>query len=158
MEKATECAITHLTIPVTQLRFFEILFWQPCLFVNITSKLTNHNGRTFCQILRISSICLLKKIRKASNGESLNISENTGKFSLRDLAALTNRSYCISQHGALVNRFPVMMTPIGWSKFPTIVWSVPGSKINIGVFPIRLIAYSAVRLTVTIINTIYYIL
>ena len=48
------------------------------------------------------------------------ISENTGKFLLRDLAALTNSIYCNSQCGPLMNRFPVMMTPIGWRKFPTI--------------------------------------
>ena len=50
------------------------------------------------------------------------ISENTGKFVLRDLATLTNSTYCTSQHGALVNRFPVMMTPFGWREFPTIFW------------------------------------
>ena len=43
----------------------------------------------------------------------LSISENTGKFLLRDLGALTNSIYCNSQRGALMNRFPVMMTPIG---------------------------------------------
>ena len=32
------------------------------------------------------------------------ISENTGKFLLRDLAALTNSIYCTSQYGALMNR------------------------------------------------------
>ena len=36
---------------------------------------------------------------------SANRSENTGKFLLRNLAALTNSIYCISQHGALMNRF-----------------------------------------------------
>ena len=46
------------------------------------------------------------------------ISENTGKFLLCDLAALTNRIYCTSQHGTLVNRFPVMMMLIGWREFP----------------------------------------
>ena len=46
------------------------------------------------------------------------VSENTGKFLLRDLAVLTNNIYCISQLGALVNRLPVMMTPIGWREFP----------------------------------------
>ena len=51
------------------------------------------------------------------------ISENTGEFSLRDRAALTKRIHCTSQHGALVNRFPVMMTLIGWREFPTIFWS-----------------------------------
>ena len=50
-------------------------------------------------------------------------SENTGKFLLLNLAALTNRIYCNSQHGALMNRFPVEMTPIGWREFPTIFWS-----------------------------------
>ena len=39
---------------------------------------------------------------------------------LRDLTALTNRIYCNSQRGALVNRFPVKKTPIGWREFPTI--------------------------------------
>ena len=53
------------------------------------------------------------------------ISENTGKFLLSDLAALTNSIYFNSQHGALLNRFPVRMTPIGWREFPTIFWSVP---------------------------------
>ena len=51
------------------------------------------------------------------------ISENTGKLLLRDLATLTNNIYCNSQRGALMNRFPVMMTPIGWREFPTIFWS-----------------------------------
>ena len=51
------------------------------------------------------------------------VSENTRKFLLRDLAALTNSIYCNSQHGALMNRFPVKMTPIGWREFPTIFWS-----------------------------------
>ena len=50
-------------------------------------------------------------------------SENTGKFLVRNLAALTNSIYCNSQHGALMNRFPVMITPIGWREFPTIFWS-----------------------------------
>ena len=53
------------------------------------------------------------------NGHITNRSENTGKFLLRDLAALTNSIYCKSQHGALMNRFPVMITPIGWKEFPT---------------------------------------
>ena len=48
------------------------------------------------------------------------ISENAGKFLLRNLAALTNSIYCTSQHGALMNRFTVMMTPIGWREFRTI--------------------------------------
>ena len=52
------------------------------------------------------------------------ISENTGKFLLRDLGALTNSIYCNSQCEALMNRFPVMMTLIGWRKFPTIFWYV----------------------------------
>ena len=52
------------------------------------------------------------------------ISENTGKFLLRNLAAPTNSIYCNSQHGALMNRCSVMMTPIGWREFPTIFWSV----------------------------------
>ena len=47
-------------------------------------------------------------------------SENTGEFLLPNLAALTNSIYCKSQHGASMNRFPVMMTPIGWREFPTI--------------------------------------
>ena len=51
------------------------------------------------------------------------ISENTGKFLLRNLAALTNSIYCNSQRGALMNRFPVMMTPIGWREFLTIFLS-----------------------------------
>ena len=46
--------------------------------------------------------------------------ENTGKFLLRNVAALTNSIYCNSRHGALMNRFSVMMTPIGWREFPTI--------------------------------------
>ena len=50
--------------------------------------------------------------------------ENTGKSMLRYLAALTNSIYCNFQHGALMNRFPVMMTPIGWREFLTIFWSV----------------------------------
>ena len=50
----------------------------------------------------------------------LGISENTGKFLLRDLAALTNSIYCNSQRGTLMNRFPVTMTPIGSKEFPTI--------------------------------------
>ena len=41
---------------------------------------------------------------------------------LCDLAALTNNIYCDSQNGVLVNRFPVMMMPIGWREFPTIFW------------------------------------
>ena len=53
----------------------------------------------------------------------LHRSENTGKFSLCNLAALTNSIYCNSQHGALMNRFSVMMAPIGWREFPTIFWS-----------------------------------
>ena len=48
------------------------------------------------------------------------ISENTGKFLLRALDALTNSIYCNSERGALMNRFTVMMTPIGWEEFPTI--------------------------------------
>ena len=48
------------------------------------------------------------------------ISENTGKFLLRYLAALTNSIYCTSQRGTLINRRPVMMTPIGCREFPTI--------------------------------------
>ena len=51
-------------------------------------------------------------------------SENTGKLLLRNLAALTNSIYCTSQHGALMNRLPVMMTPIGWREFPIIYLSV----------------------------------
>ena len=47
-------------------------------------------------------------------------SENTWKFLLRDLAALTNSICCNYQHGALINRFPVIMTLIGWREFPTI--------------------------------------
>ena len=39
------------------------------------------------------------------------------------LAALTNSIYC-NPIGALMNRFPVMVTPIGWREFPTIFWSV----------------------------------
>ena len=50
-------------------------------------------------------------------------SENIGKFLLRNLAALTNSTYCNSQHGTLMNRFPVMMTPIAWREFPIIFWS-----------------------------------
>ena len=50
-------------------------------------------------------------------------SENTGKFLLYNLAALTNSIYCNSRHGLLMNRFPVMMTPIGWRELPTIFWS-----------------------------------
>ena len=52
-----------------------------------------------------------------------NRSENTGEFLLRDLAKLTNSIYCYSQHGGLMNRFPVMITPISWREFPTIFWS-----------------------------------
>ena len=33
------------------------------------------------------------------------VSENTGKFLRRDLAALTNSIYCSSQRGTLINRF-----------------------------------------------------
>ena len=43
-----------------------------------------------------------------------------GNSLLRYLAALTNSIYYDSQHGALMNRFPVMMSPIGWREFPTI--------------------------------------
>ena len=58
------------------------------------------------------------------------ILENTGKFLFRDLAALTNNSYCNYQYGALKNRFPVMMTPIGWREFPTIFWSECCQKVG----------------------------
>ena len=54
---------------------------------------------------------------------TLNRSENTGKFLLRDLAAVTKNIYCHSQHGALMNRFPVMTTAIGWRELPTVFWS-----------------------------------
>ena len=44
-----------------------------------------------------------------------------GNSLLHDLAALTNSIYRTSEHGALMNRFPVMMTPReGWREFPTI--------------------------------------
>ena len=51
-------------------------------------------------------------------------SENTGKFLLRNLAALTNSIYCISQHGALMNRFPVMLMPIGLKRisYNFLIW------------------------------------
>ena len=57
--------------------------------------------------------------RHKSEIESQFISENTGKFLLRDLATLTNSIFSNSQHGALMNRLSVMMTPIGWREFPT---------------------------------------
>ena len=47
-----------------------------------------------------------------------------GNSLLRNLAALTNSIYCDSQHGALMNRFPVIMTPIGLREFSIIFWSV----------------------------------
>ena len=40
------------------------------------------------------------------------ISQNTGKFLLRDLAELTNRVYCTSQREALINRFPTIFCSV----------------------------------------------
>ena len=59
-------------------------------------------------------------------------SGDTGKFMLRNLAALTNIIHCNPQHGALLNRFPVMMTPIGWREFPTISDLHTSGNVNIG--------------------------
>ena len=43
----------------------------------------------------------------------LNIAENRVKFLLGKLAELTNKFHCNSQSEALMNRLPVVMTPIG---------------------------------------------
>ena len=56
-------------------------------------------------------------VRYMCNAAICFLSENTGKFLLRNLDALTNSIYCTSQYGALMNRFPVMMTTLETAKF-----------------------------------------
>ena len=46
------------------------------------------------------------------------ISENTGKFFLRDLVALTNGVYYTSQRGALLHRFVVISSLLATENFP----------------------------------------
>ena len=42
---------------------------------------------------------------------------------VRNISEQANSIYSTSQHEALMNRFPLMMTPIGWKEFPTIFLS-----------------------------------
>ena len=77
--------------------------------------------KTYTFLVFFLTITLLNK--SSNYLKNLFRSENTGKFLFRDLSTPTNNIYCKSQHGALMNRFQVMMTPIGWREFPTIFWS-----------------------------------
>ena len=81
---------------------------------NVNVKESVSEKKAIYQSIFINSLYLVSNLRR---------SEDTGKFLLLNLAALTNSIYCNSQHGTLMNRFPVMMTPIGWREFPTIFWS-----------------------------------
>ena len=50
------------------------------------------------------------------------------KFLLRDLVELTNRLYCHYHIDTLINRLPVMMTPIGSKELNTKTWTVQTNR------------------------------
>ena len=68
------------------------------------------------------SFCMSKRKNRDPIGGSKEGEGHIRESLLRDLAALTNSIYCNSQHGALMNRFPVMVTAVGWREFLTIFW------------------------------------
>ena len=105
--------------PIASLPLLNLKGLHQGLQLHRFSTFSSSNTNKFNKILLVCVCLPYVLISGSSSGLSFR-SENTGKFLLRNLVALGNSIYYNSQCGALMNRFPVMMTPAGWREFPTI--------------------------------------